>query len=158
MALKDLVVEVAEVVTRTGTFSVHGLSLSVIMALMAQGHRSEIEDAVDTLRKAVGDDLENAGDMGQIVGALSSVVANMPQLCAKVIACCADEPDMWETVLKLPVSAQLDALIKIAKLTFDGEDSVKKFLLDLILMLTSLRRAATPAVQAAKEALAGMKD
>ena len=158
MALKDLVIEVEEVVTRTGKFSVHGLSLSVIMSLMAQGHRSEIEEAVEALRKAVGDDLEKAGNSEQITGALATVVTTFPQLCAKVIAACADENDMWETVLKLPVSYQLDALIKIARLTFDGEDSVKKFILDLILMLTSLRTMATPAAQAVKEALAGMKD
>lgn len=157
MALRDVVIETSEVVYGGGNFSVHGITLDMIVKLMTLGHRAEMEAAVETIRKAVGEDLENAGKSEAIIGALATTMAEVPVLVSKVIAGAADDLDQWEKVQHMPMSVQLDALMKIGKLTFDGEDSVKKFVTDLIQLMMAMRKSATPAVQAAKEQLAGMK-
>lgn len=51
-----------------------------------------------------------------------------PMLVAEIIACAADEPAMIAKAAKLPLNAQLDALEKIATLTFDAEGGPKKFI------------------------------
>ncbi len=153
----DLVIETTEVVYRGQTFAVHGLTLDLIMRLINEGHRSELEQAVDTLRDALGDDLQNEQSAEDMMGALATVVVELPLLAAKVIAGSADQAHNVDAFQKLPISVTLDALHKIGKLTFDGEDSVKKFVGQLIEILISVRKAALPAVQAAREQLAGMK-
>lgn len=157
MAFSNITVETSEVVYGKEVTHVHGLTLEIIISLMAQGHRKEMEQAIDTLRQAVGDDLENVGDTANIIGALATTVTQVPELVAKVIAGAADEPESWHIVRKMPMNVQLDAMLKIGKLTFDGEDSIKKFMTDLIELMMAMRKSAVPAVQAVREQLAGMK-
>lgn len=157
MALKDIVIETSEIVYRESNFTVHGLTLDIVMDLMSKGHRPEMEKAIDTIRLAVGDDFDKGVDTADVLGALACIVQQVPEMVAKVIAGAADEPDMWSAVRKLPIDVQLDALMKIGKLTFDGEDSIKKFVTNLIEMMVAIRKSATPAILGAKEQLAGMK-
>jgi hypothetical protein len=74
----------------------------------------------------------------------------LPGLTAKVIAFAADEPGEAHKVVKLPVSVQLEAILAIGRLTFDGETSIKNFMSGLLTLVTSMRNAAAQANQILK--------
>jgi hypothetical protein len=130
--LADIVVPSDKIVFRGGEFSVRGITFDSVARLIASGQRSDIDLALEELMGA-------KDDPDQLMGALAGLVAKLPDLTAKVIAEAAGEPEHWEKVKQFPVPVQLDALLVIGKLTFDGEDSVKNFVRGVLQIVKSAK-------------------
>lgn len=145
MSLANLVVETAAVKFRGGEFTVRGLGLDTVAALMQDGSREELGTAVNHLEvlfKAT-----KAEDSEGIKQGINMLVVQLPGLAAKVIAYAADEPGEVDKVRKLPLPVQLEAILAIGRLTFDGEDSVRNFVTGLMTLMTSTTAASKIASQ-----------
>jgi hypothetical protein len=59
----------------------------------------------------------------------------MPEIVADVIAFAAGEPEMASVALRLSPPVQLEAIEKIAKLTFKSEEDAKKVLEGVVRMM-----------------------
>lgn len=155
MALKDIVIQRSTIEFKGGSFDVHAINYDVINRIMVEGQREEVDRAIQFIEDAMTP--EGKLNDANLVGSLSTIVMEMPQLAAKLIAYCADEPDAVERVSLLTLPVQLEAVLEICKLTFDGEDSIKKFMGSLIELVVMTRKAAKPAVMGVTEKLVGMK-
>jgi hypothetical protein len=145
MSLANLSIETAVVKFRGSEFTVRGLGLDTVAALMQDGNREELELAVkqlEALYKAT-----KADDTAGITSGVNKLVVQLPGLTAKVIAFAADEPGEADKVRKLPLPVQLDAILAIGRLTFDGEDSIRNFVSGLMTLMTSATTASKIAGQ-----------
>lgn len=156
MALKDIVIPKETITFKGGSFEVHGITDYVITRLLVEGHRAEVERALSTFEGILHPESMEA-QTHDLTGAFATLIMEMPDIVSKVIAYCADEPDAVQTVRELSLPVKLEAVVAICNLTFDGEDSIKKFVASLINLMIMTRKAAKPAVQGATEALAGGK-
>lgn len=116
-----------------GVFTVQGLGLDAILAIFLR-HRGEMSSLFDRAMaaKASGNlTLEVASELG---GAL---LAGAPQIAAEIIAAAAGSlTDEAVTIAReLPAPVQLDALDKVASLTFTSEMPPKKVLETVIRMM-----------------------
>lgn len=156
MALKDIVVA-SEVVTLSSgdDFKVYGITPEAITFLFVEGHKDEMERAMNTVQLA----MTRNGELSDqdFIGAIAGIIAELPVMVAKLIAVCAQEPEQWPKVRQMSLAVQLDALMKIYKLTFDGPDALKKFLTSLITLAIQARGAATPIANGIADGLTGMK-
>ena len=119
MSLADFDIAMKDVPLPNGkSFSVRGVSLVDISMLL----RNRGDEIRAFFSKYSADD---AADQTSAAG--MKLLESAPDLAAELIACAADEPKMVKTALRLPISVQLDALEKIAELTFDAEGGPKKF-------------------------------
>lgn len=156
MALADVVVQREDIIFKGGHFTVHGITYDVINRLLMDGHREEVQRAIDSLEAAFNQET-GAIDQSNLVASVSTLITEMPVLAARLIAYSANEPDHADKVRDLSLPVQLDAVLAICRLTFDGEDSIKKFVGNLIEILMMTRRFAKPSVEALNAKLAGMK-
>jgi len=109
---------------RGGSLTVRGLSFQDLTALI-RDHRETIEK----LFNDYSDDGSNAHSL------LTKLLTNSPEFCAHVIALACDEPEAVDNALRLPLTAQLDALIAVGKMTFEEAGGVKKFLEQIIMII-----------------------
>ncbi len=65
-----------------------------------------------------------------------------PGLVAMIIALGADEPDAQAEAMTLPFSVQMDALTKIARLTFTQAGGPKKFLESVAALMRGVTETA----------------
>jgi hypothetical protein len=156
MALKDIVVQRETIRFNGGEFEVRAINFDVINRIMVEGQRGELDRAIQFLEESLHPETKTSSE-ADLIGSLSTLVMEMPHLVAKVVAYCADEPDQVATFAGLSLSVQLDAILAICKLTFTGDDSIKKFLASVIELMVMMRKSAKPAVEGATAALAGMK-
>lgn len=99
------------------SFFVQGLSLTTVSALIS-ARREDVRRALDRWSDLQGD-----------AAAFATVLlTELPALAASVIAQASGEPDQEETVALLPAPVQVDALAKIARLTFESSDRAGEFL------------------------------
>jgi hypothetical protein len=136
--LADVVIETRKIVFRGGEFEVQGLTFDMVARLVTAGHRGELDKAIELFQG-----LQVGSDDTDVIGSLSSLITMAPVLAAKAIALGCGEMDQWEKARSLPMPVQLDALLAIGKLTFDGADSVKNFLRGLQDLLSGM----TPLLQ-----------
>jgi len=151
--LANLVIETETIKYRGSEFTVQGMSLDSVAALMADGNRSELELAVEQLEVLFKATDKN--DSKAISDGVGALMVQLPGLTAKVIAFAAGEPAEASKVLKLPISVQLEALLAIGRLTFDGETSIKNFMSGLLTLMTSLTKAANITGQIGKNGTQG---
>ena len=120
MALTDFVLPTLEVPLPGGsTFAVRGISSQDVAVLISQ-HASAMETFFARFQSGAAQtqsDLETG----------MSLIIEAPALMAKVIALAADEPSMESVVARLPVGVQLDALQKIAKISFEASGGPGEF-------------------------------
>jgi hypothetical protein len=122
MPLKDLVVATATVMIPSANgpepLVLRGLGLDGIMFLL----RTQGEAMQSLYAQAVAGELgaESAMDLAM------NVLDQSGELGALVIALAAGEIDQWEAAMNLPASVQIEALEKIALLTFAAEGGPKK--------------------------------
>jgi len=77
--------------------------------------------------------------------ALALALANQsPNLIAMIIACGVGEPEQWETAGKLPFSIQIDALIKIGRLSLSAEGGLEKMMGSVMQVMTDMSSLGTP--------------
>jgi len=143
--LANLVIEQQTIRFKTGEFVVRGIGLDTITALFHDGNREDMETAVGELEAVYR--ASQGKDNAALTEGLTRLVVRLPALTAKLIARAADEPGEWEKVMKLPLPVQLDTLLAIGRMTFDGEDSIKNFVSGLTTMLASITKAAKVAGQ-----------
>jgi|HigsolmetaAR201D_1030396.scaffolds.fasta_scaffold06733_7 hypothetical protein len=126
MGLKDLKLAREEVKMAGGSFAVRGLSFVDITALV-RSYGAEIRAFYDHYAaQAVSGELDDS----TLASAGVTLLEMAPNIAAAIIAHAADEPDDEgiQTARQLPLSAQIDALEKIARLTFEAEGGPKKVL------------------------------
>lgn len=109
---------------RGGSLTVRGLSFQDLTALI-RDHRETIEK----LFKDYSDEDSNAQNL------LTKLLTNSPEFCAQVIALACDAPEAVNNARMLPITAQLDALIAVGKMTFEEAGGVKKFLEQIIMII-----------------------
>lgn len=123
-----------EEVSYMGTsFFVRGLSLTHLSALIA-GRRADVQTALNRWA-----DLK--GDAGAFATAL---ITELPALAAAVIAQGADHPDLADQVAAgLPAPVQVEALAKIARLTFENPAKAGEFLATVLRAAQAGKAVAT---------------
>lgn len=132
MALSDIVIPTQTLEYRGTKFTVHGVTANDVMRMLFEAER-DVSRALDALDKI------KSGDEADAKETIVALLRETPELVARIIASAADEPDAWQTVLRLPVSVQAEALAAVWTLTFEEPDSVKKF----VASLTAMARAMT---------------
>lgn len=143
--LSNMVIETQRISYRGNEFAVAGIGLDTIAELMVSGERGQLETAVAQLEKLYN--ATQAKDDNAMTAGLTQLVLQLPGLAAKLIALAAGEPNQTDKVRKLPISVQLDAILAIGRLTFDGEDSIKNFVNGLMTLLSGMTKTARLAGQ-----------
>lgn len=126
MGLKDYQPE-TEVVKlgKANSFTVRGLSTRDISKLL-RAHTQDVEmlfSVYSNLKKTSTDD----AFMNQVIGVL---IGDMPMLTTELLVLCSDEEHdaaSRAAIDCLPMPVQMDALMKIFKLTFEEVGGVKKW-------------------------------
>lgn len=125
MGLKHLKLPTEEIKTPGGTFAVRGLSFVDVSALV-RTDGAELSALFDHYSGAIkGENVSTA----EVMALSGSLVDIAPDMAAKVIVVAADgDDDDLAMVRKLPFPVQVEALEKIAQLTFDSAGGPKKLL------------------------------
>lgn len=132
-----------------GSFEVRAISLPDV-AILIDVHEyaitlivDKIQNRKELLQKGIDEQNDDAVQT-VVIDLMSELVREAPILIANLIAICADERDSLDNASKLPITSQIDALTKIAKLTFTDLASVKKLAADVM----ALVRGILPTVNA----------
>lgn len=121
MSLKSLRLPEAKVELPDGDFVVRGLSLNDV-SILVQRHGKRLNELFQ--RFAEQGDLTT-----ETVAAFAlPLLQSAPEIAAELIACAAGDPDDAEIAGRLPFPVQIDALEKIAILTFEAGGGPKKLL------------------------------
>ena len=143
MALSDYTIPRTDIKAGKTVLSVRGLSLDDISFLVSV-HKEDVDAIVETFRsKVVGktDDVspdtidaavrENGDEL------ITAFLQQFPLVAANVISLACDEPEAWKNAQRLPLPVQVEALLSIAKLTFEDAEGFKKFVGNVIAVLRS---------------------
>lgn len=103
-------------------FTVRGLSFNDIEALV-RAHGSHLADFYNLLTGHKGDITVDS-----VFHLAMPVLESVPELVADMIACASGDPADAPVAATLPFPAQLDAVEKLLKLTFDASGGPKKVL------------------------------
>jgi hypothetical protein len=104
------------------------------LVILLMGHRSAMETFY---AKVAEGDLPTDDYMAMVV----SMMAEAPALLGALLACGFNEPDQAEFCRKLPLSVQVDALDKIAALTFAAEGGAKKLAGTIIRVMQTMTQS-----------------
>jgi hypothetical protein len=122
--------------TADDEFFVRGLGLADIVAIF-DANREQVSAVFAEI--AIRPDAEMVlADMG---GFATNLARGAPRVVAHIIARAADEEDPG-LAEALPFPVQIDALEKVAQLTFATEAAAKKVMETIIRMASGVRRAA----------------
>lgn len=129
-----------------GSFEVRAITLPDV-ALLIEVHEDVISSLVMKVReKAPAFEAQNAEDIGEVTSQIiTDLIRESPTLVATLISRCADEPDQMGNASRLPISVQIDAISKIAKLTFTDMASVKKLIADVMSIVSGILPPKTSA-------------
>ncbi len=121
MSLKSLRLPEAKVELPDGDFVVRGLSLNDV-SILVQRHGKRLNELYQQFTEQ--------GDLTtETVAAFAlPLLQSAPEIAAELIACAAGDPDDAEIAGRLPFPVQIDALEKIAILTFEAGGGPKKLL------------------------------
>jgi hypothetical protein len=125
MKLSDIKIDTATVeVDARQSFEVRGITFADLME-MTKDHLPAMRTIFDTFMK----NRANGAVFGkeEVTGLLLDAVKEFPELIFRAIAMAADEPDMVGLVKKLPMTAQLEAVEKICRLSLKTDADIKKF-------------------------------
>lgn len=106
------------------TLSVRALAANDVLAIIYE-NKSVIEDIM-TLADEAGI-TKKLPDDKSLIEFIGTVAVRAPYIVASVIAHANDEPDEWENASKLPLPVQTEALIEIARLTFNDRAGFERF-------------------------------
>jgi len=118
MGLRDYSAPTREVAG--AAFTVHGLSLDDLSTIV-DARRSEVELALASFTEA-----RRRGDTSS--AAFVTLLRELPDLAALVIAHGCGEPDVWRQAKLLPFPVAIAALETVLDLTFAGSGGPKKLL------------------------------
>lgn len=114
------------------SFTVRGLSIEDVSSIFRRH--------AELLEGVWGKTVSEAGETPNIAGAAKEIVATAPMAAAEIIATATGEPELFDIARQLPVTAQIDALRKIAVLTFQSEEELGKLLETVVLGSESFAR------------------
>lgn len=122
---------------KSGAFNVRGMSTRDISKLLRE-HMEDIE-----LMFGIYENMSAAGsDSAFVDRVIGHLITEMPLLATKIIVIASDEGEFDEEALanveKLPLPIQMDALLKVMKLTFEEVGGVKKFMQTVMTMLAGM--------------------
>ncbi len=121
MALADLLPQPETVQIGKGTVEVRALTLIDISTLL-RIHSADLEEAA-----ALFSELQSAPTERGAVHMILEIVTKAPGLAANIIAIAAGEDDAADLVERLPMTAQVEILQVVARLTFDDYGGPGKF-------------------------------
>lgn len=137
MALKNYKAPFDTILTGDEPTAVFGLTVQDIGVLM-RDYGESCRNAYDIYKAT-----EGAGDTAaRIDRTLVELVHLVPDLAAAVIALAAREPDAVDVAKSLPVTIQIDALVKVFNLTLATEGGLGNFLAVLQRATTGLKAVA----------------
>lgn len=129
MGLRDIVIPTKAVRVADQEFTVRGLSPLDAFGLY-QRHAGELSALFEQFRSQA-----EAGAITDPAAFGAELLSGAPQIMAEIVASASDcdpqgedWPVVMATTLRLPASVQLDALQKVADLTFTSEMPAPKFL------------------------------
>lgn len=128
-----------------GSFNVRAISLSDLSVLV-DVHEfaiSLIAEKIQNRREMLGSE-DEAMVREAVVDLATELIRETPILVGNLIAICADERDAMEQASKLSITVQIEAVTKIAGLTFTDLASIKKLAADVM----QLVRGMIPTVKA----------
>lgn len=145
MGLRDLIIPTALVKVADSGFTVRGLSPADALGLYYR-HAGELSNLFEQFAGKVRAGLDVAD--GDVLQAGISMVNGAPQIMAEIIALGSESdptgPD-WDAdvgvALRLPAAVQIDALQKIAELSFSSDMPPGKFF-GLVLQMAKSTQAA----------------
>lgn len=122
-----------------GEFTVRGISLPDV-ALLIDMHEGTISTIVELAQSRA--EMFNSGDDGLVREAMTDLISSLIRessiLMSNLIAILADEPGTLDQASKLPITVQLEALTRIAELTFRDPASVKKLAADVMRLIRGM--------------------
>lgn len=119
MALKDVLIQKEKVEFDGVEFEVRGLSLVDLVGLF-KDYKEQVSKLFNMFAEVKDDET-----IGALIGTALDIA---PDLMSAAVAVASDEPDQVEVVKKLPVPVMVDALTKVAKLTFKSEEEFVDFI------------------------------
>lgn len=128
MSLRDYKPRTADVPFPGGSVTVRGLTPSEVAELI----KSFKDDAIKIYTLIKSMDIDSLKTDNDFFARMISVVSDVPNLVAKLIAVAADEPDEYEHVKKLPLALQFDIICKIGEMTFTVDGDLKKLLANMV--------------------------
>lgn len=132
MGLKHIKLPEARIELPGGEFTVRGLSLDDI-AFLVQRHGDKFGSLLSDFQNRGGELTPES--IAQFAGPL---LQSAPEIAAQLIACASGDPDDAPIAAALPFPVQIDALEKLAKLTFDAGGGPKKLFETIISMLQGM--------------------
>lgn len=130
MALADIIIPRREIPVFDTSFTVRPLCVDDVMRALFDA-QTEVTQAAKLYQAMVKDTKDDEA----FNAFLAAILRDLPNLAARVIAYASDEPDKWETVLKIPLPVQAEAFYAVVELTFTEPDSLKKFAEKLKLLM-----------------------
>lgn len=145
MSLADFKPEVVEIQAKGKTlFTVRGLSFFDISKIV-RVHYHDLDSLFDLYEKTAGQDF-TAIATGKFA---VNLINDAPGIISHIIALAADEEDQLETVQKLGLMTQYDALLAIGRLTFSDVEEVKKIFAQVVGLVQKVKaEGQTPAANA----------
>lgn len=127
----------------SNSFVVRGLNLEDI-SFLVQVHKNDVDSVVSMFQGKLGKDASPEGVAKAVQkngdAMIVELIQRFPLLIANVIAVASDEPDQWDNASKLPVPVQIEAILAVAKLTFNDVDGFKKFVGNVSAVLQSVAK------------------
>lgn len=133
MGLKDLQLPKSTVEIPGGSFTVRGIS-TVELEVLLREHKATLTAMFKQVVEAGANMDEETVQLGV------ELLANAPELLARIICMAADEPDAIEFAMKLTPAIQLVALTRIAVLTFTVEGDLGKLIGDVMTRIGGFNR------------------
>lgn len=128
MSLANFKPEVEEIKYKGQTvFTVRGLSFFDISKIV-RVHYHDLDSLFDLYENTAGQDF-TAIATGKFA---VNLINDAPGIISHIIALAADEEDQLETVQKLGIMTQYEALVAIGRLTFSDVEEVKKMVAQVV--------------------------
>ncbi len=145
MSLSDFTPDTEEIIVKRAkkgdmTFEVRGLSFQDISKIV-RVHYDDLEGLFDIYETYGGGDLSYVA-MGKFAMGL---INDAPGLVAHIIALAADDEANLEKAQRLPLTAQIDALKAVGRLTFSDVEDIKKMLRKAMDLMRETKASRTPA-------------
>ena len=145
MSLSDFTPDTEEIIIKRAkkgdvAFEVRGLSFQDISKIV-RVHYDDLEGLFDIYETHGGSDLSYVA-MGKFAMGL---INDAPGLVAHIIALAADDEANLEKAQRLPLTAQIDALKAIGRLTFSDVEDIKKMLRKAMDLMRDTKASRTPA-------------
>ncbi|MES3001333.1 MAG: hypothetical protein V4787_11635 [Pseudomonadota bacterium] len=121
--------------------NVRGLSANDVTAIIFE-NKSVVEDVFSVFEDAnlTASNLDDE----KLKTFIGNIAIRAPYVVASIIAHASDEPDEYENAAKLPLPVQTEALIEIARLTFNDKAGFERFMGNVKAAVASVKKAGLP--------------